>query len=91
MEVCETINNFLVTKIDGLGYPMPCYATHSFFCQHRTFTAAPLLNLLVLEDILANGTTPVAHSPAVIALCKQEYLVPGRRQRGLWQKALKPT
>lgn len=87
----EPINNLLVTKIDGLGYATPYYATHSFFSQHRTFTAAPLLNLLILEDIFANGITPVVHSRAVFALCTQEYVVPGRRQRGLWQKTLKPT
>lgn len=76
----EPRNNLPVTKIDGLGYAMLCYATHSFFSQHRTFTAAPLLNLLILEDILANGITPVVDSPAVFALCTQAYLVPGRRQ-----------
>lgn len=45
---------------------MPFYSIHSFSSPHRIFTASPLLNLYILEDMLIIPTTPV---DVVLLLC----------------------
>lgn len=60
-----------------LCYTMVHCSIRSFFSLHQNFTAAPLFNLLILENIRIIFITPVVcYSPAVLAPCVQ-FLVGG--------------
>lgn len=71
---------------------MLCHSIPFIPSPHRIFTASPLLNAYILEDILVIPTTPVdCSSPAVLALFFLTYLTAGNRQWELWQKGEKPA